>query len=180
MTIGHLRKAVFLDRDGVLIQAIIRNNKPYAAVTHDEVQIIDGVKEACAELSGLGYMLVLVTNQPDVARNKISRRFVDEVNEKLVEALGLDAARVCDHDNADNCPCRKPKAGLMTAAAHEFDIDLAASIMVGDRWRDIEAGMNAGCRTVFIDYGYDEPMNNQPDHIARSLRAAVSWIRTLR
>lgn len=171
-----LRRAVFLDRDGVLIRAIVRDNKPYAAVSHDEVRIIEGVKEACAELSRAGFLLILTTNQPDVARRKITRQFVDEVNGRLVDELGLTDARVCDHDNADNCICRKPKPGLMTTAAADYGIDLASSIVVGDRWRDIEAGKNAGCKTVFIDYGYDEKVGKQPDHVSSSLAGATPWI----
>jgi len=172
-----MRRAVFLDRDGVLIRPIIRDRKPYAATSPQEVHIIDGVPEACAELSRLGFLLILVTNQPDVARGKISRAFVDETNAALAKVLGLDDVQVCDHDNANNCACRKPKPGLMTQAAKKLSIDLACSIAVGDRWRDIEAGRRAGCKTVFIDYGYDEALKEAPDHIASSLPAAVNWIR---
>jgi D-glycero-D-manno-heptose 1,7-bisphosphate phosphatase len=174
--VSAAKQAVFLDRDGVLIRAVVRGNKPYAARTMDEVEIIDSAVGACAELSRLGFVLIVVTNQPDVARGKISRAFVDDVNALTIQKLGLDYAYVCDHDNADHCNCRKPKPGLMTRAAAEHGIDLASSIMVGDRWRDIEAGKNAGCKTVFIDYGYDEPLPLPPDHIAPSLAAAVAWI----
>ncbi len=170
------RRAVFMDRDGVLIEAIVRDNKPYAATSAEDVRIIAGVREACADLRKQGFLLFLVTNQPDVARGKISRNFVDAVNNGLVAQLGLDGARVCDHDNTDNCPCRKPKPGLITQAAAEFGVDLNASYVIGDRWRDIEAGRRAGCCTVFIDYGYDEPLSSPPDHNAGSLLEAARWI----
>ena len=172
------RRAIFLDRDGVLLQPIIRDRKPYAATTPAEVQVLDGVSEACAELSRLGFLLVLITNQPDVARGKTSRRFVDETNEAIARAMGLDDIQVCDHDNFDHCSCRKPKPGLIMQAAEKLSIDLAASIVVGDRWRDIEAGKSAGCRTVFIDYNYNEEIIETPDHIASSLPAALNWIRS--
>ena len=171
------RRAVFLDRDGVLIRPIIRDGKPYSAVGPEDVHIIEGVPEACAELSGFGFLLIMVTNQPDIARGKVSREFVDETNAALAKALGLDGVELCPHDNADECACRKPKPGLMIQAADRLGIDLASSVMVGDRWRDIEAGRRAGCRTVFVDYGYDEALEEQPDHIAASLSAAVGWIR---
>lgn len=170
-------RAVFLDRDGVLIEAIVRDKRPYAASAPEEVRIIPGATGACAELSRLGYLLVLTTNQPDVARGKITRRFVDETNAMLARELGLDDVQVCDHDNVHNCQCRKPKPGLMTQAAEKLGIELATSIVVGDRWRDIEAGQRAGCKTVFIDYGYDEMLKGRPDHIAASLADAVGWIR---
>lgn len=168
---------MFLDRDGVLIEAQVRDNKPYAAESINDVRVIAGVREACAELKRLGFLLVLVTNQPDVARGRITREFVDEVNRRLLTELGLDAAQVCDHDDADDCACRKPKPGLMIEAAENLSIDLAASFVVGDRWRDIEAGRRAGCRTVFVDHGYDEKLSNPPDHTAPSLSAAMTWLR---
>jgi D-glycero-D-manno-heptose 1,7-bisphosphate phosphatase len=176
ISVAKHRRAVFLDRDGVLIEAIVRDNKPYAVTSPDEVQFTRGAAEACAELKRCGFLLVLVTNQPDVARGKISRQFVDDVNDHVVATLGLDLARVCDHDNHHNCNCRKPKPGLITDAAKEFSIELSTSYMVGDRWRDIEAGQNAGCRTVFVDYGYAEDLPSAPDHTAHSLAEAVPFI----
>jgi len=170
------KRAVFLDRDGVLIHAIVRDNKPFAVTALDQVRLIEGVAEACAKLSQLGYLLILTTNQPDVARGKISRSFVDQVNSDLAYQLKLDMVRLCDHDDKDGCNCRKPKPGLMTEPAAELGIDLGASFVVGDRWRDVEAGQRAGCRTVFIDYGYDETLGSLPDHKAPSLLAAVDWI----
>jgi len=171
------RRAVFLDRDGVLLRAVVRHNRPYAPTTSEEVQIIDGVPAACSELSRLGFVLILVTNQPEVARGTLSRQFVDETNEFVKKTLGLDEVCVCDHDNADHCDCRKPKPGLITAAAERMSVDLPSSIVVGDRWRDIEAGKRAGCMTVFIDYRYDEKPPERPDHAASSLAAALPWIR---
>lgn len=177
MNRSHARRAVFLDRDGVLIRPIVRDRKPYAASRPDEVRIIEGVPEACAELSRLGFLLVMVTNQPDIARGKVSREFVERTNAELAHTLGLDDVQLCPHDDADECACRKPKPGLMTRAADSLRIDLGASIVVGDRWRDIEAGRRAGCRTVFIDCGYDEVLKETPDRIAASLSDAVEWIR---
>ena len=173
---GALRRAVFLDRDGVVIAAIVRGKKPYAATEPGEVRILDGVREACAELSAMEFLLILTTNQPDIARSKISRAFVDETNTMLMETLRLDAVRMCAHDDADQCDCRKPLPGLMTHAAKDLGIALSASFVVGDRWRDVEAGKNAGCRTVFIGYGYSEILKSVPDHVAPSLFEATKWI----
>lgn len=172
-----LRPAIFLDRDGVLIAPIVREGKPYAAASPDQVRMMDGVTKACRELSDLGYLLVMTTNQPDVARGKIHRTFVEDTNAALARELALDGIEVCMHDNQDACPCRKPLPGLMLQAARKLPIDLSRSIVVGDRWRDIEAGRNAGCRTVLIDYHYDEVLRSQPDHTAPSLQAAVDWIK---
>ena len=176
MTAGF-RRAVFLDRDGVVIAAVVRDNKPHAATTEAEVQLLNGVSQACGDLHAIGFLLILTTNQPDVARKKIDRAFVDDTNAKIAAELGFDAVRVCYHDDADGCDCRKPLPGLLTHAAEDFGIDLKASYVVGDRWRDIEAGNAAGCRTVFIDYGYDERLRSRPNHVAASLAEAVPWIR---
>lgn len=170
------QRAVFLDRDGVLIRTTVRDGKPYAIAPLEDAVILDGVQDACAELSRAGLLLIVVTNQPDVARGTTLRSFVEETNRYLIRALGLYDARVCYHDDGDGCDCRKPKPGLITGAAEEFGIDLAQSTMVGDRWRDIEAGRRAGCHTVLIGDGYAEPPSEPPDHTAASLADAVPWI----
>lgn len=174
---SDLRRAIFLDRDGVLIEAIVRDGKPYAATTPSEVRIMAGVEQACSALASMGYMLIMITNQPDVARGKISRQFVDSTNADLAQRLNLDDIGTCLHDNFDKCDCRKPSPGLIINAASKLNIDLSLSIVVGDRWRDIEAGRNAGCKTVFIDYGYDEVLVHKPNHVAKSLIEAVDWVR---
>jgi len=142
------------------------------------VEILDGVVEACAKLFELGYLLIMVSNQPDIARGKISRTFVDQTNRRIADSLRLTDFRVCGHDDVDKCLCRKPLPGLITQSATDYHIDLASSIVIGDRWRDVEAGRRAGCKTVFIDHAYDEAVPNAPDHIAASLLASVDWIRS--
>ena len=150
------RRAVFLDRDGVINRSIIREGKPYPPASHNELVILPGVLEALSTLKDAGFLLIVVTNQPDVARGSTNKESVDLLNAALKEQLPLDAIFTCYHDNADNCDCRKPKPGLLLTAARDFGIDLECSYMVGDRWRDVEAGQQAGCKTFFIDYGYVE------------------------
>lgn len=171
-----MRRAVFLDRDGVLIRTHVRDGRPYAITAGEPVEIIDGVAEACTRLKQLGFVLVMATNQPDVANGLTPRRFVEETNAMLAATLALDGVEVCFHTDADNCDCRKPKPGLLRAAAQKLDIDLAQSFMVGDRWRDIEAGQRAGCRTILIDYHYTGEKSVSPDYAASSLHAALDWI----
>jgi D-glycero-D-manno-heptose 1,7-bisphosphate phosphatase len=172
-----MRRAAFLDRDGVLLQAPVRNGKPY--VIHDvaAMDILPGVPEAVAALRGAGYMTVVVTNQPDVLRGVTTRGTVDAMNGRLQAELGLDAVLTCFHDDADDCDCRKPKPGLLFQAREAYGLDLARSFMIGDRWRDVDAGRNAGCRTVFIDHQYNEP-RPQADFVCGSLKEAASWILT--
>ena len=171
-----MHQAVFLDRDGVLNRAIVREGKPYPPTKLAELEILSGVPEACAALREAGFLLIVVTNQPDVARGTQRRELVEAMNRALSSRLPLDDIRVCYHDDADCCLCRKPKPGLLLEAARDWHIDLSASFMVGDRWKDIEAGRNAGCKTVFIDRGYAEGRPACSDHQAGSLTDAVDWI----
>lgn len=171
-----LRPAVFLDRDGVLNAAIVRDGQPYPPGSLAEMTLVPGVQEACARLKQCGFLLIVVTNQPDIARGTATNAAVEAINAALQAKLGLDEVCICPHDDADACVCRKPKPGLLLAAADRWKIDLANSFMVGDRWRDIEAGRAAGCRTVFIDYDYAERRPDAPDMVAPSLAAVVPEI----
>ncbi len=181
MGIGGLstprRRAVFLDRDGVLNRAIVRDGKPYPPSSVAELEIFPEARAQLERLKLAGFLLVAVTNQPDVARGAQSRNQLDRINLALRTALPLDDLLVCCHDHADQCDCRKPRPGLLLQAAEKHGIDLPRSFMVGDRWRDVEAGANAGCATVWIDYRYRErgPAMN-PSARVDSLTAAVDWI----
>jgi len=168
---------VFLDRDGVLNQAVVRNGKPYPPGRVEEVELTAGAAAALLELKRRGFLLLVVTNQPDVARGKQTREAVEAIHRYMAGHLPLDEFRVCYHDDRDNCLCRKPRPGLLTQAAADFDIDLAASYMIGDRWRDVDAGAAAGCRTIWIDAGYQERgPSRPPDARVASLPEAVCWI----
>jgi D-glycero-D-manno-heptose 1,7-bisphosphate phosphatase len=169
-------RAVFLDRDGVLVRAFVRDDVPRPARTLEELELLPGVADACADLRAAGFLLICVTNQPDIARGTVTAAEVDRLNDRVRELLGLDDVVTCPHDDADDCDCRKPRPGLLLRAAARFDVDLAASVMVGDRWRDIEAGRAAGCRTVFVQHGYGERQPEDPDLVTDGLPAAVSWI----
>jgi len=169
-------KAIFLDRDGVLNRAIIKNGKPYPPATLDELEIIEDVPEALAILKDLGFMLIGATNQPDVARGKTTKEFVETVNAFLLKELPLHDIKVCYHDDIDCCNCRKPLPGLLLQAANEHNIDLTKSIMIGDRWKDIDAGKNAGCQTVWINRDYSEKTPTS-DFMTTSLSEAANWIK---
>lgn len=172
-------RAVFLDRDGVINRATVREGRPYPPAHIDELEILPGVPDALARLRAAGFRLVVVTNQPDVARGTQRREVIDAMHAHLMAALPLDEIRVCPHDDGDQCVCRKPRPGLLEAAARDAGLSLVDSVMVGDRWRDVEAGRLAGCRTVFIDYGYSEPHPAPPDLVVGSLAEAVGWILAL-
>jgi D-sedoheptulose 7-phosphate isomerase len=171
------RRAVFLDRDGVINRAFVREGKPFPPPTPQELEILPDVPKALQDLKSHGYELLVVTNQPDVGRGKQSREALDAIHQALSARLPLDDILVCCHTDQDKCDCRKPMPGMLLEAARKHNIDLGASFMVGDRWRDIEAGYNAGCRTILIDYGYAErPPDRMPDLRVGSLREAADWI----
>src|SRR5688572_1422972 len=151
-----LRPAVFLDRDGVLNRTTVRDGAPRPPGTPEEVQILPGVEEALARLRERGFPLIVVTNQPDVARGPPKQSVVERINDALASRLGLAAGYTCYHDSGDEGACRKPRAGMLTRAAEEHGIDLRRSYMVGDRWGDVAAGAAAGCRTFLIDMPYSQ------------------------
>ncbi len=171
-----MRRAVFLDRDGVLNRVILRDGKPYPPPGAAALQIMPGVREACRGLREAGFLLILTTNQPDIARGSAREEEVYLANRRLQRYLGLHDVKVCPHDDDSNCVCRKPKPGLLLEAARGWSIDLSASYFVGDRWRDIEAGQRAGCHPIFIDCNYRERRPEPPFLRVCSLRDAAERI----
>jgi D-glycero-D-manno-heptose 1,7-bisphosphate phosphatase len=168
---------MFLDRDGVINRAVIRAGIPCPPASLDELEILPGVPAALTALKAGGYRLVVVTNQPDVARGSTSRELVACLHARLADTLpALDAILTCFHDDSDDCDCRKPKPGLLLQAAHELSLDLASSFMVGDRWRDVEAGRRAGCRTFYVDQGYAGSVPACSDFRVESLSEAAGMV----
>jgi D-glycero-D-manno-heptose 1,7-bisphosphate phosphatase len=173
---GAQRRAVFLDRDGVLNRAPVRDGRPFAPVSLDQFTLLPGVVEATRLLHEAGFLLIVATNQPDVARGLVPRDLVDEMHRRLSHSLPLDDIRVCFEEDGPSCSCYKPKPGMLLDAAAQWGIDLGRSYMVGDRWRDVDCAHNAGCFSLFIDYDYDEILRTQPDAICASLAEAAGII----
>lgn len=170
------RRAVFLDRDGVINRAVIREGKPYPPASLAELEIPPTVRGHLQALRRAGFLLIVVTNQPDVARGTQTRQMVEAIHLALQAQLPLDQIMTCYHDDSANCSCRKPKPGLLMLAAAEFQIELDKSYLIGDRWRDIEAAQRVACPAIFIDYGYAERQPEEPYIRALSLADAVDWI----
>lgn len=169
-------KAIFLDRDGVINQTIFRMGKPRAPYLLSEFELLDRVAEACEILKQHNYRLIVVTNQPDVARGWVSRSAVDAVNERVLQELPIDELYACFHTNSDDCLCRKPRPGMLLSAAKKWNIDLAASYMIGDRLSDIEAGQSAGCRSILISSEVIIEQWPKPEYQCESLLKATEWI----
>jgi D-glycero-D-manno-heptose 1,7-bisphosphate phosphatase len=173
-----LHRAVFLDRDGVLNRALLREGKPYAPTVLAELEILEGVPQACARLKAAGFLLVVATNQPDVGRGTMKREAVEAMHDYLKSRLPLDRVEVSYDSGWENPPSefRKPRPGMLLRAAEQLGIGLRKSFMVGDRWRDIDCGHAAGCTTILIDYHYEEPLRQLPDARVKNLLEAADWI----
>jgi D-glycero-D-manno-heptose 1,7-bisphosphate phosphatase len=170
------KKAIFLDRDGVINKLIIREGVGRAPYALEDLELITGALEACQKLKEADFLTIVVTNQPDVARGWVLRENVDLINDKIRELLEVDDIKICFHNNADNCSCRKPAPGMLLEAAHEWQIDLAQSFMIGDRYSDIAAGVTAGCRTILVGPGDTQGLYPEPNHKVDSLLEAVHII----
>jgi len=170
------RAAVFLDRDGTLIRAPVVDGRPASIREEDELELEPGAGDACGALAAAGFPLIVVTNQPEIARGTQSPATVERIHARMLELLPLDEIVVCPHDDEDDCACRKPKPGMLVDAAERLVLDLGASYMVGDRWRDVEAGQRASCTTVFLNREYSETVPERPDVTVRTIGDAATWI----
>jgi D-glycero-D-manno-heptose 1,7-bisphosphate phosphatase len=174
------KRAVFLDRDGVLNRSLVRDGRPFPPPRVEEFELYPGAANGCAQLKEAGFLLVVVTNQPDVGRGTQSREIVEAMHARLLAAIpSLDAIEVCFHAGSaygEPCDCRKPKPGMLTRAAAAHAIDLSQSFLIGDRWRDVDCAHAAGCRAVFIDHGYREHLREKPDFTVSSFGDAVRAI----
>jgi D-glycero-D-manno-heptose 1,7-bisphosphate phosphatase len=174
--ISSLRKAVFLDRDGVINYPVVRANSPYPPESIDTFRFMPGVQEACRRLSEADYLLIVVTNQPGVARGGADEATVELMNDLVRKELPVEDVLTCFHDDNDRCNCRKPQPGLLLEAAKRWSIDLSESFMVGDRWKDIQAGQAAGCCSILLEYPYSSSQLCEPDLFASDLPEATELI----
>lgn len=172
-----VRRAVFLDRDGVLNRAVIRQGTPHPPSSLQEFELYEDVADGCTRLKSANFLLIVITNQPDVGRGKQSREMVEAMNGKLRSKIPcLDRIEVCYHAgvrHGEPCNCRKPQPGLILRAAAELKINLTGSYVIGDRWRDIDCARAAGCRAIFIQRGYRETLCQPPDFTVNNFGEAV-------
>lgn len=169
------RRAVFLDRDGVLNRTRVVAGKPYPPETLAAFELLPGVIQACRELHAAGFLLIVATNQPDVGRGTQDRAVVEAMHEELRRLLPLHAIEVC-YDAGEPSDFLKPAPGMLLRAALEHQVDLSSSFMVGDRWKDVECGRSAGCTTLFVDCGYAERLRSLPDFTVSNLPEAAKLI----
>lgn len=166
-------RAVFFDRDGVLNEPFVKEGKPYPPSSLEEFKIVPDAREALSRLLKAGYLLIVITNQPDVLRGTQKKEVVEAMHQLLKNELPIDDLSVCYDEHSSRY---KPHPQMIYEAAGKHKIDLQASFMVGDRWRDIDAGSAAGCKTILIDRKYQENLRTQPDWICQNLTEAATIV----
>lgn len=174
------RRAVFLDRDGVLNLAVIRNGQPFPPDRAQDFELYDDVAVGCERLKTANFLLVVITNQPDVGRGTQAREAVEAMHSKLRAAIpSLDRIEVCYHAGeryGQSCDCRKPRPGMILRAAAKLNIDPKKSYVIGDRWRDVDCARATGCRAIFIQRGYKENLHEAPDFTVANFNDAVNAV----
>jgi D-glycero-D-manno-heptose 1,7-bisphosphate phosphatase len=175
---------VFLDRDGVLNEVPGSGGVARSPGTVAETRLVPTADAAMRELRAAGFTLIALTNQPDVARGGMTRDDALAITEHVVAGLGLDDAYVCMHDDADSCPCRKPRPGMLVAAATDWQLELEQCWLIGDRWVDVAAASGAGVRSVLLERSYSwaasgagtPPAGLRPHAACRMLADAVDVV----
>ncbi|MDB2363384.1 HAD-IIIA family hydrolase [Candidatus Pelagibacter bacterium] len=169
-------KAFFFDRDGILNKSIIKNNKPYSPIFPRELNLNRDLLSFIKKLKKKGFLIIVVSNQPDIKNGKLSIYSLNLMNSIIKKFFLVDEIYICTHGKNDNCQCRKPKPGMLIEASKKWNIELSRSYIVGDRWKDIEAGKSMNCTTIFIDYNYDEPKPKNCNYIFLGISKMIKSI----
>lgn len=168
---------VFLDRDGVLNVPTVIDNKAHAPLSLKDFSIVPGAPAAVERIRDAGFPVIIVTNQPQIATGSLQWDALHAMHTMLQAQVAVDDIFVCHHEDSERCTCRKPKPGMLEEAAGKWRLDLSRSYLIGDTWRDIEAGRAAGCYTVLLDRPYSGP--SEPECRVDTLAQAVDHILSL-
>lgn len=167
-------RALFLDKDGVIIESVVIDGKPYSQYSIQEIKLIDDIKELINYFIELEFIIIVCSNQPDISKGFQPKENIIKINEYIKSKLPINDFFICPHQDSDNCFCRKPKTGLFLDASKKYNIDLSQSFMIGDRKSDIDAGYNAGCKkTIFIDYNYNEEKPTKQNYTIKNVKEII-------
>jgi len=169
-----MKKAIFLDRDGVINKAILKEGRPFSPRRFEDFVLLDGIKDVLERFKTEGFLNIIVTNQPDIARGLVKWEVLEKIHKYIKDNLPINDIFVCPHDDHDNCQCRKPKPGMLLEAGKKWDIDLKSSFIIGDSWKDIQAGKAVGCATILLDNVYNKEV--ETDFRARDIGLAMKII----
>src|SRR5215212_3996375 len=153
---GGRKRAVFLDRDGVLAEAIVRDGNPYAPTRVEDFTLVPEAAVQVQRLRDAGFLCIVFTNQPELSNGELRPDDLESMHQTMQEALDVDDIYVCPHHRDERCRCHKPEIGMIEDAVSKWDIDLGSSFVIGDRWRDVDAGKNAGCYAILIERPYSK------------------------
>jgi D-glycero-D-manno-heptose 1,7-bisphosphate phosphatase len=167
-------RAVFVDRDGVINEIIYRDGEPGSPRNLAEFQLCEGIREPLRKLRLAGFRLFVVTNQPDLARQLLSDETLAACNDIILQALPFEDIKVCPHDDDDKCRCRKPLPGMLLELTAEAGLALPQSYFIGDTWKDADAALAAGCKSILLDRAYNR--GNRTDHRVHDVAQAVELI----
>jgi D-glycero-D-manno-heptose 1,7-bisphosphate phosphatase len=145
-----MKQGVFVERDGVLNQAKVERQQQITPLTLEDLRVNEGAAPLLQRLTAAGFVVLATTNQPGLSRGYQSRRELDRMHQVLCKKFAIDEVLVCPHDEADDCPCRKPKPGLFQEAAFKWHLDLDRSYVISDKWQDAEAARLAGCTSLLL------------------------------
>ena len=179
VTTGAGRRAVFFDRDGVLNRLVSRDGMQAAPQRIEDFHLIPDAARLVGQVRQAGFLAFVITNQPDIARGLLPERDLESMTAALRGAVPLDDVMICPHDDPDQCACRKPKPGMLVTLSERWNVDLKRSFVVGDSWKDIEAGQRVGCKTILLAGGdANGPMERSvpPDAVVGSLADAIAWV----
>ena len=171
-----MQAAVFLDRDGVLNRSLVRDGKSYAPRRMEDFKLLPYAVTSVEKLLKVGFLVIVVTNQPDINNGLVSIESVNAMHSILKEKTHVTDIFLCPHSQNEGCHCRKPKPGMLMAAAKKYNIDLQKSFMVGDRSSDVDAGLEAGCRAIFLNRHYKEPSPLKQEKTFSSLNSVTNYI----
>jgi D-glycero-D-manno-heptose 1,7-bisphosphate phosphatase len=152
------------------------NNKPSSPWLFEEFKLIPGIKKPLEELSNMGFLLFIISNQPDVARGNIKKDVIEKINKIIYYNYPIKEILICPHDDSQQCDCRKPKPGMIISLSKKWEIDIKKSYLIGDSWKDIEAGKKAGCKTILLDKNYNQSV--EADYRTDDLESAVEIIKS--
>ena len=164
---------------GVLNSTRVENGRPFAPTHFKDFHLFKEALATTVALKKAGFLLVVVTNQPDVGNGITDCSEVKKMNEHLIDVLPIDRVKVCFHSQTDDCYCRKPRPGMLIETIEEYDIDPYRSFMIGDRWSDVQAGNAVNCSTIFLERGYSEQKQFSADYVCRNLTEATTYILNL-
>ena len=171
-------KAIFLDRDGVINEVVFhKSDKPSSPWNFNEFKLLPHVKEPLAEFTKMGYLLFIISNQPDISRGFIEKGITEKISRIIYDKYPIKEIMICPHDDHHNCNCRKPNPGMILELSKKYNIDLKKSFLIGDNWKDIEAGQRAGVITILINYPYNKSVKT--DYRVKNLVSAVKLIKSI-